>query len=95
MERASLWLVNPAGIVAGGGLQLDVGGSFALGAADSIDFTDGYVGTVGPALVIHNPTDGNRCVEGDGDGDNLGLTPTTSPTIQNLTCIPSNIDEPP
>ncbi len=62
---------------------------------DSIDFTDGYVGTVGPALVIHNPTDGNRCVEGDGDGDNLGLTPTTSPTIQNLTCIPSNIDEPP
>ena len=62
---------------------------------DSIDFTDGYVGTVGPALVIHNPTDGNRCVEGDGDGDNLGLTPTTSPIIKNLTCIPSNIDEPP
>ena len=62
---------------------------------DSIDFTDGYVGSVGPALVIHNPTDGNRCVEGDGDGDNLGLSPTTSPTIRNLTCIPSNIDEPP
>lgn len=62
---------------------------------DSIDFTDGYVGTVGPALVIHNPTDGNRCVEGDGDGANLGLTPFTNPTIVNLTCIPSNIDEPP
>ena len=62
---------------------------------DSIDFTDGYVGTVGPALVIHNPTDGNRCIEGDGDGDNLSLTPTTSPIIHNLTCIPSNIDEPP
>lgn len=62
---------------------------------DSIDFTDGYVGTVGPALVIHNPTDGNRCIEGDGDGDNLGLTPITNPTIINMTCIPSNIDEPP
>ena len=62
---------------------------------DSIDFTDGYVGTVGPALVIHNPQDGNRCIEGDGDGDNLGLTPTTNPTIINMTCIPSNIDEPP
>ena len=62
---------------------------------DSIDYTDGYVGTVGPALVIHNPTDGNRCVEGEGDGDNLGLTPTTNPTIVNMTCIPSNIDEPP
>jgi hypothetical protein len=62
---------------------------------DSIDFTDGYVGTVGPALVIHNPTDGNRCIEGDGDGDNLGLTPITNPTIVNMTCIPSNIDEPP
>ena len=62
---------------------------------DSIDFTDGYVGTVGPALVIHNPTDGNRCIEGDGDGDNLGLTPITNPTIVNMTCIPSNIDTPP
>ena len=62
---------------------------------DSIDYTDGYVGTVGPALVIHNPTDGNRCVEGDGDGSNAGLTPITNPTIVNLTCIPSNIDEPP
>ncbi len=59
---------------------------------DSIDFTDGYVGTVGPALVIHNPTDANRCVEGDGDGDDLGLTPTTNPTLINLTCIPSNFD---
>ncbi|MEM7078720.1 MAG: serine/threonine protein kinase [Pseudomonadota bacterium] len=62
---------------------------------DSIDYTDGYVGTVGPALIIHNPTDGNRCVEGDGDGANLGLTPITNPTIVNMTCIPSGIDEPP
>ncbi|MEM9620310.1 MAG: serine/threonine protein kinase [Pseudomonadota bacterium] len=59
---------------------------------DSIDFTDGYIGTVGPALVIHNPTDANRCVEGDGDGDDLGLVPLTNPTIVNMTCIPSNFD---
>ena len=32
---------------------------------DSIDFSDGYVGTINNALVIHSPTDGNRCIEGD------------------------------
>ena len=32
---------------------------------DSIDFSDGYVGTVKNALVIHPPQNGNRCIEGD------------------------------
>ena len=32
---------------------------------DSIDFSDGYIGTINNALVIHPPTDGNRCIEGD------------------------------
>ncbi len=32
---------------------------------DSIDFSDGYVGTVKNALVIHPPQNGNNCIEGD------------------------------
>jgi hypothetical protein len=64
---------------------------------DSIDFSDGYNGTIDNALVIHSPTDGNRCVEGDNVassrlGGGASQTPLTSPTIRHLTCIPSNFD---
>lgn len=66
---------------------------------DSIDFSDGYVGTVDTALVIHAQTDGNRCVEGDNIGSGrasegvaLDTTPQTNPTIRNMTCILSNSD---
>lgn len=61
---------------------------------DSIDFSDGYVGTVDNALVIHSETNGNRCVEGDNigegradNGEALDTTPQTRATIRNLTCI--------
>ena len=66
---------------------------------DSIDFSDGYVGTIDTALVIHSQTDGNRCVEGDNVGSGrasagvaLDTTPQTNPTIRNMTCILSNSD---
>jgi hypothetical protein len=66
---------------------------------DSIDYSDGYVGTVENALVIHWRADGNRCVEGDNvgeqrsiDGVPLDTAPLTEPTIRNLTCITSNQD---
>ncbi len=66
---------------------------------DSIDYSDGYLGTVENALVIHWRTDGNRCVEGDNigeqraiDGVPLDTAPLTEPTIRNLTCITSNQD---
>ena len=66
---------------------------------DSIDFSDGYVGTIDTALVIHAQTDGNRCVEGDNIGSGrategvaLDTTPQTNPTIANMTCILSNSD---
>ncbi len=64
---------------------------------DSIDFSDGYIGTINNALVIHSPTDGNRCIEGDNVastrlGGGASQTPLTRPTIRHLTCIPSNFD---
>jgi len=65
---------------------------------DSIDFSDGWVGTIRNALVIQSQTDGNRCVEGDNIGEErsnnlepLDATPRTSPTIRNLTCITGNL----
>jgi hypothetical protein len=64
---------------------------------DSIDFSDGYSGTINNALVIHSPTDGNRCIEGDNVastrlGGGASQTPLTRPTIRHMTCIPSNFD---
>ncbi len=66
---------------------------------DSIDFSDGYVGTVQNALVIHSQTNGNRCIEGDNigegrstAGESLDTPPLTNATIRNMTCIPSNFD---
>jgi hypothetical protein len=64
---------------------------------DSIDFSDGYVGTVKNALVIHPPQNGNRCVEGDGVaetrlGGGASTLPLSKPTISHMTCITSNFD---
>ncbi|MEE4383131.1 MAG: hypothetical protein V2J02_14115 [Pseudomonadales bacterium] len=69
---------------------------------DSLDYSDGYVGSITDALVIQPLLDGNRCIEADnisdtrgGAGESLDTTPTTSPTVTGLTCIPSMIDENP
>ncbi len=66
---------------------------------DSLDYSDGYVGTIENALIIHWQSDGNRCIEGDNVGEgrtNAGtpadLAPLTEPTIRNMTCITSNSD---
>lgn len=66
---------------------------------DSLDFSDGYAGTVTNALVIHWQNDGNRCIELDNigaarsdAGQPLNTTPLTAPTVRNLTCITSNTD---
>jgi hypothetical protein len=66
---------------------------------DSLDYSDGYVGTISEALVIHYATDGNRCIEGDNVGEGRSTTgtpldtaPLTTPTIRNMTCITSNFD---
>ena len=69
---------------------------------DSIDFSDGYNGTVRNALVIHSPQNGNNCVEGDNiavgripnanPGSASSSPPQTYPTISHMTCIMSNWD---
>jgi hypothetical protein len=66
---------------------------------DSIDYSDGYVGTVENALVIQWVSDGNRCIEGDNVGEvradagvPLDTAPLTEPTVRNMTCIVSNQD---
>ena len=67
---------------------------------DSLDYSDGFVGTIDTALVIHWRSDGNRCIEGDNVGQGrtdtgvpFDLAPQTQPTIRNMTCIVSNIDQ--
>jgi hypothetical protein len=63
---------------------------------DSIDFSDGYVGTVKNALVIHPPQNGNNCIEGDNiastriSGGAASTAPVSRPTISHLTCLTSN-----
>jgi len=68
---------------------------------DSIDFSDGYSGTVKNALVIHAPQNGNNCVEGDNiavgriptaPNNTASNLPLTKPTISHMTCIMSNWD---
>ncbi|HEX9877168.1 MAG TPA: serine/threonine protein kinase [Gammaproteobacteria bacterium] len=61
---------------------------------DSIDYSDGYIGTIDTALVVQAQMDGNRCIEADNigetraaDGVPLDTAPLTNPTITNLTCV--------
>jgi hypothetical protein len=63
---------------------------------DSIDFSDGWSGTIDNALVIHARLDSNHCIEGDsigsgrtGNGEPYTTAPISEPTIRNLTCITS------
>ncbi len=64
---------------------------------DSLDFSDGYVGTVENVLTIQPFEDGNWCIELDNIGAARSDTdqpfdtpPVTSPTVRNYTCITSN-----
>jgi hypothetical protein len=62
---------------------------------DSIDYSDGYIGTIENALVIHSAQRGNNCVEGDNINASRApeprdQAPRSHPTIRNLTCILSN-----
>jgi len=72
----------------GGAAQIE--NYVALGAwDDSIDWADGWVGSVSHALVIQNPAIGDRCIEADNQDPNYSALPLSNPTIRNLTCIPS------
>lgn len=63
---------------------------------DSIDFSDGWSGTIENALVIHAQLNSNHCIEGDNVGSTrtaalepYNTAPISNPTIRNLTCITS------
>ena len=56
---------------------------------DSIDYADGWVGTVNNALIIHHQHNGNRCIEADNQGSVHDAQPNTNGTVNNMTCITS------
>lgn len=60
---------------------------------DSIDYADGWVGSVTNALVIHQEGNGNRCIEADNQGSAFDARPLTNARISNMTCITSGSDE--
>ena len=60
---------------------------------DSIDYADGWVGSVTNALVIHQEGNGNRCIEADNQGGAFDATPLTNAQVAHLTCITSGSDE--
>jgi hypothetical protein len=62
---------------------------------DSLDYSDGYSGTISEGLLIHYHNDGNHCIEGDNIASTrapepLDTAPVSAPTFRNLTCITSN-----
>ena len=56
---------------------------------DSIDFANGWRGTITNALIVHSEANGNRCIEADNQGGsgNWDAEPFTYGTINNMTCI--------
>jgi hypothetical protein len=58
-------------------------------ADDSLDFDQGYSGTVTNAFVHHDPTIGDACLEWSNQGNDFTAEPLTNPTIRNLTCVGS------
>ncbi len=65
---------------------------------DSLDFDEGYSGTITNALIVQSATDGNSCIEADGIGGFDGLDAAgveaviaqginSRPTINRMTCI--------
>lgn len=61
---------------------------------DSIDYSEGYVGNIQYALVVHT-SGANRCIEGDNTGDTRAddIGPYTKLRIANMTCVTTNVDE--
>ena len=54
---------------------------------DSIDWTDGWTGTLQYAVVVHTAGDGDRGIEGDNRGDDVDVTPRSNPTVANFTFL--------
>lgn len=56
---------------------------------DSIDWADGWVGTVDKALIIQAENNGDRCIEADNGGSVFNLVPASNGTVKRMTCITS------
>ncbi len=61
---------------------------------DSLDYADGYQGTITNALIIHGLNTGNRCIEADNQGSSgdWDAEPRAAGTVNNMTCITSAQD---
>ncbi|MEQ8482788.1 MAG: hypothetical protein RIB46_00330 [Pseudomonadales bacterium] len=59
---------------------------------DSIDWADGWVGSVDRALIIHAPNEGQRCIEADNQDPDFNALPLSNGTVRNMTCIISAND---
>ncbi len=61
IPNANFWFLNPAGVVFGQNAQIDVDGTFNVGAADSLNFSEGPRLTadtsVPPVLNVSSPVD--------------------------------------
>ena len=89
VENVQVYSAYDDGVEFFGG-AVDVSNFIALYVRDdSIDYADGWVGSISNALVIHAEGDGNRCIEGDNQGSSHGARPLTNPRVSNLTCITS------
>ena len=72
------------------GGAVDVNNFIALYVRDdSIDYADGWIGSITNSLIIHSENDGNRCIEGDNQGAAYDALPRTHPRVSNMTCITS------
>jgi hypothetical protein len=61
---------------------------------DSIDWADGWVGSVNQALIIQGPDIADRCIEADNIGDDFNTPPLSNGTVTNMTCIMSGAKTP-
>lgn len=59
---------------------------------DSIDWTDGWVGSLQFALIQHALGNGDQGIEGDNNSDNNLAAPVSNPTLSNITLISQERD---
>lgn len=52
---------------------------------DSIDWTDGWTGSLQYGLVVQDDTDGDNGIEGDNRGNDTDILPRSNPNLSNLT----------
>ncbi len=59
---------------------------------DSIDWTDGWVGSMQFGIVQHAATNGDQGIEADNNGDDNLAEPVSNPTLSNITLISQSRD---